>query len=93
MPAQALRGGVTSFTGTGRAELPRLDGHIWVPIDDDTTWAWNMVWSYDDRFPLSDEWHQRDEAFFGRGADDLIPGTYLLWCHLERSGKPNLRPS
>jgi phthalate 4,5-dioxygenase len=83
MPAQALRGGVTSFTGTGRAELPRLDGHIWVPIDDNTTWVWNMVWSYDEHSPLSDEWHRRDEAFFGRGIDDLIPGTFRLKKNLE----------
>jgi phthalate 4,5-dioxygenase oxygenase subunit len=83
MPAQALRGGVTSFTGTGRADVPRLDGHIWVPIDDETTWVWNMVWSYDERVPLTEEWHQRDEAFFGRGIGDLIPGTFRLKKNLQ----------
>jgi phthalate 4,5-dioxygenase oxygenase subunit len=78
MPTQALRGGVTSWTGVGKAEVPRLDGHIWVPIDDETTWVYNMVWSYDRNVPITAEWHARDEARFGRGADDLIPGTFKL---------------
>jgi phenylpropionate dioxygenase-like ring-hydroxylating dioxygenase large terminal subunit len=78
MPAQALRGGVTSWNGINKADVPRLDGHIWVPIDDYTTMAWNMVWSYDKNVPITDEWHANDEARFGRGADDLIPGTFKL---------------
>jgi phenylpropionate dioxygenase-like ring-hydroxylating dioxygenase large terminal subunit len=78
MPAQALRGGVTSWNGIEKADVPRLDGHIWVPIDDTTTWAWNMVWSYDEKVPITDEWHAKDEARFGRGVDDLIPGTFKL---------------
>ena len=36
MPAQQMRGGVTSWTGIAKADVPRLDGHIWVPIDDET---------------------------------------------------------
>ena len=78
MPAQALRGGVTSWSGLGKADVPRLDGHIWVPIDDETTWVWNMVWSYDENIPITEEWHAKDEARFGRGVDDLIPGTFKL---------------
>jgi phthalate 4,5-dioxygenase oxygenase subunit len=78
MPAQALRGGVTSWSGIGLADVPRLDGHIWVPIDDETTWVWNMVWSYDEKIPITEAWHKADEARFGRGEDDLIPGTFKL---------------
>jgi hypothetical protein len=78
MPAQALRGGVTSWTGIGRADVPRLDSHIWVPIDDLTTWVYNIVWSYDADVPITPEWHAKDEARFGRGPDDLIPGTFKL---------------
>jgi len=69
---------VTSWNGITKADVPRLDGHIWVPIDDYTTMAWNMVWSYDKNVPITDEWHANDEARFGRGADDLIPGTFKL---------------
>jgi phenylpropionate dioxygenase-like ring-hydroxylating dioxygenase large terminal subunit len=83
LPAQALRGGVTSWTGVGQADVPRLDGHIWVPIDDQHTWVYNMVWSYDENIPITDEWHQRDETRFGRGADDLIPGTHKLKKSLD----------
>jgi phenylpropionate dioxygenase-like ring-hydroxylating dioxygenase large terminal subunit len=78
MPAQALRGGVTSWTGIGMADVPRLDSHVWVPIDDETTWVWNIVWSYDSKVPITAEWHAKDEARFGRGPDDLIPGTFML---------------
>jgi len=78
MPAQALRGGVTSWTGIGMADVPRLDSHVWVPIDDETTWVWNIVWSYDANVPITEEWHAKDEARFGRGPDDLIPGTFKL---------------
>ena len=78
MPAQALRGGVTSWTGIGMADVPRLDSHVWVPIDDKTTWVWNIVWSYDANVPITEEWHAKDEARFGRGPDDLITGTFKL---------------
>jgi phenylpropionate dioxygenase-like ring-hydroxylating dioxygenase large terminal subunit len=83
MPAQALRGGVTSWTGTGKADVPRLDSHVWVPIDDVTTWVYNIVWSYDPNVPITDEWHAKDEERFGRGPDDLIPGTFKLKKNLS----------
>jgi phenylpropionate dioxygenase-like ring-hydroxylating dioxygenase large terminal subunit len=83
LPAQALRGGVTSWTGIGKADVPRLDGHIWVPIDDESCWAYNMVWSYDADVPITEEWHIKDETRFGRGPDDLIPGTFALKKNLS----------
>jgi phthalate 4,5-dioxygenase oxygenase subunit len=78
MPAQQMRGGVTSWTGFGKADVPRLDGHIWVPIDDEHTWVWNFLWSYDENVGFTDEWFEADEARFGRGKDDMIPGTFKL---------------
>ena len=63
MPAQQLRGNVTNWAGGTRAETPKLDGHIWVPIDEEFAW--------------------KDEAFFGRGKDDLVPGTHRLKASLE----------
>jgi len=83
MPAQQMRGGVTSWTGTGKADVPRLDGHLWVPIDDESTFVFNMVWSYDERVPITPEWHAADEARWGRGAADLIPGTFKLKKNLS----------
>ncbi len=77
MPAQALRGGITSWTGTEKADVPRLDGHIWVPIDDEHCWAYNMMWGYDESVPIDEDWYWKDEARFGRGKDDLLPGNKL----------------
>jgi phenylpropionate dioxygenase-like ring-hydroxylating dioxygenase large terminal subunit len=83
MPAQQMRGGVTSWTGTGKADVPRLDGHMWVPIDDESTCVFNMIWSYDENVPITPEWYAGDEARWGRGADDLIRGTFKLKKNLS----------
>ena len=82
MPAQQLRGNVTNWVGGTRAEVPKLDGHIWVPIDDEHTWVYNMMYGYDPNVPITAEFAWQDEAFFGRGKDDLIPGTYRLKANL-----------
>jgi phthalate 4,5-dioxygenase len=83
MPAQQLRGNVTNWAGGKRADTPKLDGHIWVPIDDEHTWVYNMTYGYDQDVPISEEFAWKDEAFFGRGKDDLIPGTFRLKAGLE----------
>jgi nitrite reductase/ring-hydroxylating ferredoxin subunit len=83
MPAQQLRGNVTNWVGGKRADVPKLDGHIWVPIDDEHTWVYNMTYGYDADVPITEEFAWKDEAFFGRGKDDLIPGTYRLKASLE----------
>jgi nitrite reductase/ring-hydroxylating ferredoxin subunit len=83
MPAQQLRGNVTDWVGGGRSKVPKLDGHIWVPIDDEHTWVYNMMYGYDESVPISPEFAWEDEARFGRGKDDLIPGTYKLKANLS----------
>ena len=77
MPAQQMRGGVTALTG-GRAKVPKLDGHIWVPIDDETTYVYNWACSYSSDDPISPEFADDWETQNGRGPDDLIPGTFRL---------------
>jgi hypothetical protein len=77
MPAQAIRGGITSLMG-GRAKIPKFDLHIWMPIDDDTTWVYNMMYSYDEAVPLTKEYVDDQETLLVRGPSDLIPGTYKL---------------
>jgi hypothetical protein len=77
MPAQQMRGSVTSLMG-GRAETPKLDGHIWVPIDDEHTYVYNMAWSYSPEFPITPEYAYEWESMNGRGPDDHIPGTFKL---------------
>jgi nitrite reductase/ring-hydroxylating ferredoxin subunit len=82
MPAQQLRGNVTDWLGGRRSKTPRLDGHIWVPIDDEHTWVYNMMYGYDRDVPISEDYAWEEEARFGRGKDDLIPGTYQLKASL-----------
>ena len=76
MPWQQMRGGVQGTNG--RYEYPKLDGHIWVPIDDEHTWTWNWAYGIDHNTPLPAKEFERFEIYAGRGPDDLIPGTFML---------------
>jgi hypothetical protein len=77
MPAQQMRGGITKWSTEQTDYLPRLDGHIWLPIDDEHTWVYNMLWAADASTPISDEWYMNDERRFGRHPDDMLPGFKL----------------
>jgi len=77
MPAQQMRGSVTALTG-GRSKVPKLDGHIWVPIDDEQTYVYNWACSYSSDDPISTEYAAEWESQNGRGIDDLVPGTFKL---------------
>ena len=77
MPAQQFRGGIHMFAGKKR-EYPELNGHIWVPIDDNTTFVYNWTCAYDQDSKFSEENGIERETFYGRGPDDVIPGTFRL---------------
>ena len=77
MPFQQMRGNVTARVG-GRAEFPRLDGHLWVPVDDEHTCVYNWAYSYDQSTPFTPEFLRFIDADYGRGEEDLIPGEYRL---------------
>lgn len=77
MPAQQLRGGVTDWAGMKR-EIPALHGHVWVPIDDYTTWTFNWIYSYDPAIPIPHEHAIEFEVHSGRGPDDFLPNSYKL---------------
>ncbi len=76
MPAQQLRGGVNGVDR--RNTEPNLDGHLWVPIDDQETHVYNWRCSADPDVPISPEAAEAHEHHSGRGRDDLIPGTFKL---------------
>jgi phthalate 4,5-dioxygenase oxygenase subunit len=76
MPFHQMRGGVTSYDG-GRTKVPKLDGHIWVPIDDHTTYVYNMLWTYDENVDLTPEYVAYWESLSGRGREHLLPGYRL----------------
>jgi len=73
-----LRGNTTQWSGNGaKSEVPTLNGHVWVPIDDDQTWVYNFMYSADECIPIPPDYAWTDEQKFGRGKDDLLPGYRL----------------
>ncbi len=77
MPTLQMRGTVTAFDG-GRNKVPKIDGHIWVPIDDERTHVYNFMYGYDSDVPLNEEYVAQWESLCGRGKDDMVPGTFRL---------------
>jgi hypothetical protein len=77
MPAQQMRGNTMGWFG-GKDEMPRIDGHVWVPIDDGQTFVYNWICTYDKTIALKPEWVERRESQMGRGSKDLIPGSFRL---------------
>jgi phthalate 4,5-dioxygenase oxygenase subunit len=83
MPVQQMRPGITGYHGR-RARVPKVDGQVWVPIDDERTWNWTWNIAYGaDPFPptYQEEW----ETFAGRGKDDLVPGAFRLKRNLANN--------
>jgi phthalate 4,5-dioxygenase len=58
--------------GIGRAEVPMIRGHAWVPIDDNTCMVYNWECSVEASKPLTPEIIARDEAIGGRGPDGEV---------------------
>ncbi|MBM2811430.1 MAG: phthalate 4,5-dioxygenase oxygenase subunit [Chloroflexi bacterium] len=54
--------------GAGRAEIPMLKGHLWVPIDDENTCVYNFMMSVDEDKPFDAEYVEREETAGGRGS-------------------------
>lgn len=62
--------------GGPATSVGNTDGHMWVPIDDTSTYVFNFHFSID--APMSrDKWEQLEHAY-GRGPQDFIPGTFTL---------------
>jgi phthalate 4,5-dioxygenase len=76
MPSQQMRGNITAASG-GRVKVPKFAGHLWIPIDDTTTFVYNTMWSYDASFPITEEYAWEHEGNTGRGKDDLLPDFKL----------------
>jgi phthalate 4,5-dioxygenase len=83
MPAMQLRGNTTAWTGNGeKVKIPKLDGHVWVPINDEETFVYNFMYSYDPKIPIPLEYAWQEEKKFGRGKGDVLPG-YRLKSSIE----------
>ena len=83
MPAQQMRGRVMSRKGREMDAHPTINGHIWVPIDDENCWVFNWMYSYAPEYPITEEYAVGLETQYGRGPDDMIPGTFKLKRNLR----------
>jgi len=77
MPWQQMRANVQQ-NPTRRNSVPKHDGHIWVPIDDEQTFVYNWMAGYDQNARLDPEYVEQAEKAAGRGKDDLDPVTFVL---------------
>jgi phthalate 4,5-dioxygenase len=77
MPSFHSRGQVDSTFWGLEKKAPTIDGHIWIPIDDATTWVYNFMYAHDPNQPISHEQWMEDEISMGRGPDDMAGGYKL----------------
>jgi hypothetical protein len=58
--------------------VPKLDGHVWVPVDDEHTCVYNWMYAYDSATRITPDYAEMMEENYGRGPNDFIPGTFRL---------------
>jgi phthalate 4,5-dioxygenase oxygenase subunit len=68
MPSFHMRASVEGLFGN-RSEEPQINGHIWVPIDDEHTWVYSFSYSHDPARPLSHDKLLARETRRGRGTN------------------------
>jgi phenylpropionate dioxygenase-like ring-hydroxylating dioxygenase large terminal subunit len=83
MPFQQMRPSMVNNGLSSNRAVPRADGHIWVPIDDEQTNVYNWCYGADESCALDPEYHEQLEVMYGRGKDDYIPGTFRLKANLS----------
>jgi phthalate 4,5-dioxygenase len=68
MPTFHMRGSNEGLAQMARKdEVPTVNGHIWIPIDDEHVWVYNFDFSADPNVPLSPEQVMKHETRLGRG--------------------------
>jgi nitrite reductase/ring-hydroxylating ferredoxin subunit len=76
MPAMQMRAArVTRSVAPGQSA--RVDGHIWIPIDDEHTFVYNFFYVYERDGSYTQEQVDERETGAGRGPADLLPGYRL----------------
>ncbi|MFB5192094.1 Rieske 2Fe-2S domain-containing protein [Alicyclobacillus fastidiosus] len=78
MPAQQMRGYMTNWSTGEPEEHPSVNGHIWVPVDDEHCVVYNWMYSADPNHPLPREYCIEHETLFGRGPSNSLPGYRLI---------------
>ena len=76
MPSFHMRGSVAGlFQKPG--QIPTMNGHIWVPIDDYKSWVFSFTYSADPAQPISKQHLEEQETRLGRGTN-MGPGYIPL---------------
>jgi phthalate 4,5-dioxygenase oxygenase subunit len=76
MPSFHMRGSVAGlFQKPG--QIPTMNGHIWVPIDDHKSWVFSFTYSADPAQPISKQHLEEQETRLGRGTN-MGPGHIPL---------------
>jgi phthalate 4,5-dioxygenase len=83
MPFQQMRPSMVQNGLSSNRGVPRADGHIWVPIDDQQTNVYNWAYGADESCALDPDYIEQIERMYGRGPDDYIPGTFKLKANLS----------
>ena len=69
MPFHQFRSGQVDKSKAERPDVPLIKGHMWVPVDDETTCVFNWMHAVDADRPLTPEFIRETETFSGRGPD------------------------
>lgn len=77
MPFHQMRASLLKQDGEPKS-LKTIRGHLWVPMNDEWTTVFNLVWGATDDDEVTPEEWQKYEEHAGRGLDDYVPGTYRL---------------
>jgi phthalate 4,5-dioxygenase oxygenase subunit len=83
MPFQQMRPSMVNNGLSSNRAVPRADGHIWVPIDDEQTNVYNWCYGADESCALDHDYAEQLEVMYGRGKNDYIPGTFKLKANLS----------
>jgi hypothetical protein len=68
LPFHQFRSHQVDFDGSGKRQaMPLILGHMWVPMDDETTMVFNWMLAVDEDKPLTPEFILKRETSSGRG--------------------------
>jgi phenylpropionate dioxygenase-like ring-hydroxylating dioxygenase large terminal subunit len=68
LPFHQFRSHQVDYEGSGKRQpMPLIQGHMWVPMDDETTMVFNWLLAIDEDKGLTPEFILKRETFAGRG--------------------------
>jgi phthalate 4,5-dioxygenase oxygenase subunit len=71
MPVTQIRGRIQDPTIPNL--FPTINGHFWVPLDDEHTATYNWMYAYDPARPVTPEYAAFVERYTGRGPEHMDP--------------------